>query len=167
MSGAYLPPCPILPRHSLTGFDSGKPELDDWLKARAIGSEGKSARTIVITDAPGAVVAYRSLATGHTLREEVPGKIRHNLPRMVPLIILARLAVDKSHHGKGLGSSLLKDAFQRTVQMSEIAGVRALIVHAIDEAAVDFYRRYGFEIFPQGTRTLIMPIETVIKATGV
>jgi predicted N-acetyltransferase YhbS len=79
------------------------------------------------------------------------------------MIVLGRLAVHIDHHGKGIGNGLLKDALMRAVQVSQIVGSRAVLVHAIDQDAVVFYVRYGFVEFPQGSRSLFLPTETIIQ----
>ncbi len=165
---AYAAPEPINVDHRLEGFACGKQPLDDWLTARAIRSEAKSARTFVVraqagSDA-GRVIAYYALATGSVAREEVPKKIRQGLPNPAPVLVLARLAVDKQHSGKRIGPALLKDAMLRVLEIAKSAGVRALIVHAIDDEAVNFYAKYGFQIFPAGTKTMFLPIETLIQS---
>lgn len=90
--------------------------------------------------------------------------MRHGSPDPVPVMVLGRLAVDRRHQGAGLGAALLKDAMLRTVEISRAAGVRMLIVHAMDEGTAQFYKRYGFEAFPREPLTLFLPIETVIAA---
>jgi ribosomal protein S18 acetylase RimI-like enzyme len=81
-------------------------------------------------------------------------------------MVLGRLAVDRNHGGRGIGPSLLREAIQRAVQASQIAGLRGPIVHAIDDEAVSFYAKYGFQVFPAGTRTMFLPIETLREAIG-
>jgi GNAT superfamily N-acetyltransferase len=161
----YAAPTPVTADHRLDGFDCGKLPLDSWLKAHALDNEGKASRTYVIDaklgEDAGNVVAYYTLAFGSITREEVPKKVRQGLPNPVPVMVLGRLAVDKRHAGKGLGPALLREALQRTAEASRIGGLRALIVHAIDDDAVAFYTKYGFQIFPAGSRTLFLPIETV------
>lgn len=167
---AYSSPTPITADHRLDGFECGKAPLDEWLKAHALENEGKASRTYVVTAQTGAdagnVVAYYTLANGSVTREEVPRKIRQGLPNPVPTMVLGRLAVDKGHAGKGIGPGLLREAVQRTSQASQIAGIRALIVHAIDDNAVGFYAKYGFQVFPSGSRTMFLPIETLMQAIG-
>ena len=160
----YRAPVPITAEHRLEGFESGKPPLDDWLKTHAIDNEGKASRTFVVVDDHGAVWAYYTLATGNVTRTEVPRKLRHGLPNPVPVMVLARLAVDRRHAGKGLGPALLREAMTRTLKVSNNAGVRALIVHAIDDDAVGFYAKYGFQLFPPETRTMFLPIESIAAA---
>ena len=157
------PPQPINADDDLGPFDCGDELLSDWLRQQALGSEGASARTYVVKDRRR-VVGYYCLATGGVARETVPRKIRHGLPDPVPVMILGRLAVDKAYQRVGIGSSLLKDALQRTLQVSGQVGVRAVLVHAIDEEAKAFYATYGFIESPAGTRTLFLPLESVAKA---
>lgn len=161
----YAPPVPITSDHQLERFDSGNPLLDEWLRTHALDNEDKASRTYVVSvltgEDAGFVAGYYTLAYGDVLRTEVPRKIRQGLPNPVPVMVLGRLAVDRRHAGRGIGSSLLREALQRTVQASQIAGLRALIVHAIDDHALRFYAKYGFQVFPAGTRTMFLPIETV------
>lgn len=160
----YKPPEPITSDHRVDGFESGKAPLDDWLRAHAVENEGRASRTFVVTDAGRDVQGYYTLATGSVTRQEVPRKLRQNLPNPVPVMVLGRLAIDRQHQGKGLGPALLKDAMSRTLRVSLEAGVRALIVHAIDDDAVTFYAKYGFQVFPPETQTLFLPIETLHAA---
>jgi ribosomal protein S18 acetylase RimI-like enzyme len=166
----YAAPVPITADHKLDGFESGKPALDEWLRGHAMENEDKASRTYVVTaqagEDAGRVVAYYTLAYGSVIRSEVPKKVRQGLPNPVPVMVLGRLAVDQRHARKGIGPSLLREAMQRTLQASSIAGLRALIVHAVDDEAVGFYAKYGFQIFPAGSRTLFLPIETLRQAIG-
>ena len=166
----YASPTPITTDHRIDGFDCGKAPLDEWLKAHALENEGKASRSYVVTaqagEDAGNVVAFYTLANGSVTREEIPKKIRQGLPNPVPIMVLGRLAVDKRHAGNGIGPGLLRQAMQRTWQASQVAGIRALVVHAIDDDAVGFYAKYGFQIFPSGSRTLFLPIETLQRAIG-
>jgi ribosomal protein S18 acetylase RimI-like enzyme len=166
----YVPPVPITAEHRLDRFDCGKPTLDEWLRAHALDNEGKASRTYVVTAAVGEeaghVVGYYTLANGSVVRSEVPKKIRQGLPNPVPVMVLGRLAVDKDHSGRRIGPALLREAMQRTLEASQIAGLRALIVHAMDDEAVSFYAKYGFQVFPAGTRTMFLPIVTLREALG-
>lgn len=164
----YAPPVPITADHRLDRFECGKPSLDEWLRAHALDNEDKASRTYVVTawtgEDAGHVVAYYTLAYGSVVRQEVPKKIRQGLPNPVPAMVLGRLAVDRNHSGNGLGPALLREAMQRTAEASQIAGLRALIVHAIDDEAVGFYAKYGFQVFPAGSKTMFLPIETLRQA---
>lgn len=157
-------PEPLKAHHDLSQFECGKSALDQWLRSHAMANEGTSSRTFVVCDDGATVVGYYTLATGSVARTEVPRRIRHNLPNPVPIMVLGRLAVDKRCQGLKLGSALLREAMLRTLRVSEQAGVRALVVHAIDDEAVAFYTRYGFQIFPPETRTLLLPVETIAAA---
>lgn len=161
----YTVPTPITADHELDRFDCGKPPLDAWLRQHALENEGRASRTYVVTALSGPdtgyVIAFYTLATGGVALKQVPRRYRHGLPNPVPVIILGRLAVDRRYAGLKIGPALLGQAFSRTLEVSTTAGVRALIVHAIDDDAVDFYEKYGFRMFPAGTRTLFLPIETI------
>lgn len=160
----FRAPTPIQPAHRLDGFNSGKEPLDDWLRAHALENEGKASRTFVIADGQQTVQAYYTLATGSVMRTEVPNKYRHGLPNPVPVMVLGRLAVDERFQGKRLGPAMLKEALTRTLRVSQEAGVRAIIVHAIDDDAVNFYAKYRFQVFPRESRTLFLPTETIASS---
>jgi GNAT superfamily N-acetyltransferase len=164
----YSAPVPLTAHHRIDGFECGKPKLTDWLKAHALDNEGRSSRTYVVVantgPQAGDVIAYYTLATGGVTRSEMPPKIRHDLPNPVPVMVLGRLAVDERHQKKGIGPAMLREAMQRTLEISQSAGVRALIVHAIDDEAVTFYLKYGFVLFPSDSRTMFLPIETITGA---
>lgn len=157
-------PEPLQARHNLAQFECGKPPLDQWLRSHAMANEGKSSRTFVLCDDGNIVLAYYTLATGSVARTEMPRRIRHDLPNPVPVMVLGRLAIDRRCQGLKLGAALLREAMLRTLRVSEQAGVRALVVHAIDDEAIAFYTRYGFQVFPPETRTLLLPVETMAAA---
>lgn len=164
----YSAPVQLTADHRIEGFDCGKPKLTDWLKAHALDNEGRSSRTYVVVantgPQTGDVVGYYTLATGGVTRSEMPRRIRHDLPNPAPVMLLGRLAVDERHQKKGIGPAMLREAMQRTLEISRSAGVRALMVHAIDDEAVTFYLRYGFVLFPADSRTMFLPIETLAAA---
>jgi GNAT superfamily N-acetyltransferase len=159
------PPERLTEQHNVSGFENGRqPSLDQWLRERALASEGFSARTYVIcaADSPGRVVGFYALATGMEQRIALPSaRLRRGMPEQVPILLIGRLAVDQRFQGLGLGSELLADALRRCLSASEIAGARAVVTHAIDEDAVRFYQRRGFVLSPLGSRVMVMPIETV------
>lgn len=142
-----LSPVEALARtHDLSSFDCGlHPSLNDWLKRFAwTNQQNESSRTYVVHRA-NRVVAYYSIATGSVAKEEAPERIAKGLANHpIPVILLTRLAVDKSEQGTGLGKAMLKDAMIRVAAAADIVGARALLVHAIDEKAAAFYRRFGF-----------------------
>ena len=151
-------------RHSLTAFDCGNEAMNRWLREHALDNEGKVSRTYVVADAAGSVIAYYTLSTGRIDRWEMPKKMRHNLPEVVPVLVLGRLAVDRNHSSLGLGGSLLREAMMRTLEASLSIGIRALQVHAIDEAAEPFYLQYGFVRSPTAGRSMILLLETIQAA---
>jgi GNAT superfamily N-acetyltransferase len=159
------PPERLTERHDLSTFDNGKhPSLDDWLRERALASEGLSARTYAICDrdAPARVVGYYAISTAMEQRAALPSaKLRRGMPEQVPLLLIGRLAIDLTFQGTGLGTELLSDALRRCLTASEIAGVRGVVAHAIDADAVRFYRRHGFLLSPLGERVMLLPIEAV------
>jgi GNAT superfamily N-acetyltransferase len=143
--------------HRLETFDCGKPALTDWLLQHALQAQGSgSARTFVACD-PTRVAGYYSLTVGQIDTLEAPKRVRRGMGRYpIPLVILARLAVDLDYQKQGLGYSLLQDAIMRTVAVAEQAGIRALLTHPIDAEADAFYRRFGFEPTPMQDRQLIL-----------
>lgn len=164
----YLAPVPLTADHRIDGFDCGKTKLNDWLKAHALDNEGRSSRTYVVVantgPQAGDVIGYYTLATGGVTRSEMPRKIRQDLPNPVPVMMLGRLAIDERHQKRSIGPAMLREAMQRTLDISQSAGVRALMVHAIDDEAVTFYLQYGFVTFPADSRTMFLPIETLAAA---
>lgn len=134
--------------HDVALFQSGEQVLDDWLKRRALTNQTSGAsRTYVITD-ERRVIGYYALAAGAVTANEAPGKVRRNMPDPIPVMVLGRLAVDQEWQGQGLGLDLLRDAILRTLQAAEIAGIRALLVHALHEQAARFYEHAGFRPSP-------------------
>jgi GNAT superfamily N-acetyltransferase len=130
--------------HDCSSFCSGEPMLDAWLAQRALKNQASGAsRTYVVCC--GRVVGYYSLAVGSASRRSATGAVARNMPDPVPVMLLARLAVDSAWQGRGLGASLLQDAVARTVQAADIAGIRAMLVHALSPDAERFYRYFGFQ----------------------
>lgn len=158
--GELRPPEPLSPDHDLSGFSCGRPELDAWLRQRAGKAEGASARTYVLCEGK-VVFGYYCLAAGAIARESVPGRLRRNMPDPLPVMIVGRLAVDRSRQRRGLGKALLKDALLRIAQAAAIVGLRAVVVHAIDSEAEAFYRQFGFIEYPTTSRVMFLPIETL------
>ena len=109
------------------------------------------------------VVAFYCLSAGSVTRRDLPRRLRHDTPDAIPIVVMGRLAVDAAFQGRGLGQGLLRDAILRTLTAAETIGVRALLVHALDDAA-PFYRKYGFVSSPINERTLILPLETARAA---
>lgn len=158
------PPVPLTAGHDLSGFDCGDPALNDWLRHRALKNESRFSRTYVVC-ADGRVVAYFCISAGAVERAAAPGKIRRNAPDTIPVSIIGRLAVSRDHAGKGLGADILSDALRRIAVASRSIGIGAVLVHAKDDAAKHFYMSCAeFIEYPEDSRTLFLPIETVIAA---
>ena len=151
-------PEPLRADRDLSGFECGAPVLDEWLRRKAARNEGSGAsRTYVVCEG-ARVLAYYSLATGSVEHGHAPGRVRRNMPDPIPVMILGRLAVDASVQGQGIGRGLLKDAILRTLKAAQIAGIRAILVHALDETAAAFYRKHGFLDSPIDSLTLMLPL---------
>lgn len=150
-------PEPLTVDHLLDAFACGSSALDDWLKRRAMANHLAGAcRTFVVADEEKRVLGYYGLAAGAVSHSMAPGAIRRNMPDPIPVMVLARLAVDRQVQGMKFGSGMLQDAVKRTVMVAEHAGVRALLVHALDEQAKQFYRHYGFVDSPVQPMTLML-----------
>jgi GNAT superfamily N-acetyltransferase len=159
MSIKLSPPQPLLAEHRLEGFSCGEPSLDDWLRRRALLNQTTGAsRTFVVVDDSGQVRAYYALAAGAVSHQQSPGSIRRNMPDPVPVMVLGRLAVDQSLQGQHMGAALLQDALHRAAAVAQNIGVRALLVHALNERAQQFYSHYGFVSSPLNPMTLMLPL---------
>lgn len=144
--GKVTAPVPLNTTHILCEFHCRETVLDEWLKHRGLKNQSTgAARTFVICEENSSrVVGFYSLATGSVNHAIAPGGLRRNMPDPVPVIILARLAVDADYHGQGLGADLLHDAVLRIYRVAENIGVRAIMVHALTDAAKQFYLHHGF-----------------------
>ncbi|MDO8466398.1 MAG: GNAT family N-acetyltransferase [Gallionella sp.] len=152
-------PQPLAQIHDCSGFDCGEPTLNEWLKRRALANQITGAsRTFVLVGEFDRVLGYYALAAGAVAHANATGAVRRNMPDPVPVMVLGRLAVDLSCQGKKLGAALLKDAVLRTVAVSENAGMRALLAHALNEPARQFYIQYGFSVSPVNPLTLMLPL---------
>lgn len=156
--GIITPPEPIDATHCLDGFDCGVPVLNEWLKRQALANEASGASRTFVVCVDRRVIGFYALATGSVRRSEAPGRIKRHMPEPIPVMVLARLAVDLHRQGKGVGSGLLKDAMMRTITVSKLAGIRAIVVHALSEEAKDFYLRHGFQESPLHQMTLMLSI---------
>lgn len=148
-------------------FDSGQVALNQFLQRYAlVNQKANSAQTYVCCK-EGNVVGFYSLTVGSADTQEVPLRVMKGLARHpAPVMILARLAVDQAHQGKGLGRALLKDALLRTLQAADIAGIRALLVHAKDEAAKQWYTGWEFEPSPTDPFHLFLVLKDLKAIVG-
>jgi len=136
--------------HDVDGFDCGKEPLDRFLQRHAlVNQKAGSAQTYVVCRGEQRVAGYYSLAVGAVEHADATGRVSKGLARHpIPVMLLARLAIDRAEQGKGLGKALLKDALLRTAQAADIAGIRALLVHAKDDEARAWYEQFDFEPSP-------------------
>lgn len=158
---AYTAPTKIESIHETENFDSGQESLNVWLKKRALKNERDGASRTYVVCENNQVVGYYSIAAGSVSRDLAISKAKRNMPDPIPAMILARLAVDINHQGKGLGTALLKDAVLRILQASEIAGIKVILVHALDERAKTFYEKYGFKPSPINELILMVTLKDI------
>lgn len=155
-------PKPLDPTHLVDDFECGEASLDDWLKRRSLVNQSSGAsRTFVVVDEAGRVWGYYAMAAGAVAHQIATGSVRRNMPDPIPVMVLARLAVDRRAQGSKLGAALLKDAVNRAAIVSAHTGVRALLVHALNDRASQFYKYYGFRESPQNAMTLMLRLGTV------
>lgn len=151
-------PAPLDDHHIIDEFDSGTDALDDWLRRRSRTNQASGAsRTFVVCEGQR-VVAYYSLASSSIACAEAVGRFRRNMPDPIPVITLARLAVDSAWQGQGLGRALVRDAGKRVIAAADLVGIRGMIVHAISEDAKAFYLGRGFLPSPTSEMTLMIPL---------
>ncbi|HUY89415.1 MAG TPA: GNAT family N-acetyltransferase [Pirellulales bacterium] len=158
---AYSPLCPLDGGHDRAVFDCGAPALDLYLRNYALQNQKRGiVRNYVTTRKDdNIVVAFYSLVYGSLDQKLLPAMLVKGAGKYdIPVMLLARLAVDRREQGKGLGKALLKDAILRTMQAAEIAGLKLLLVHAKDETAARFYQKHGFEQVLGDPLTLFLPV---------
>ena len=152
----------LTPNHKIEGFDCGREELNRYLLRYAWQNQQAGAAQTYVGLLGDAVIGYHTLAVGHVLSDEAPERVTKGLARHpVPIMLLARLAVDKRWQGQGAGKALLKDAMQRTLQAADIAGIRAFAVHAKDQEARSFYEKFDFIPAPSDPMHLFVLLKDV------
>lgn len=157
-------PEPLADQHLLSAFQSGESTLDEWLIRRALKNQTTGASRTYVVAVDRRVVGYYALASGSVMAAETPGSIRRNMPDPIPVMVLGRLAVDQAWQGKGVGKALLRDAIIRTLQAAEIAGIRAILVHALHDQAAAFYQKAGFTTSPISEHTLMLALKAAKAA---
>ncbi len=148
--------------HRAENFQCGALSLDDWLRKHALQSHRSGgSRVFVTTETDPDIVGYYALAAGAVMPRDSSARLVRGLAanQPVPVVLLGRLAVDARHQGQHLGRSLLLDAMMRVLQAGELIGIRALLVHAIDERAREWYAQFGFERSPTHPLHLILLIK--------
>jgi GNAT superfamily N-acetyltransferase len=156
-------PAPIAREDNVDDFDSGEESLNNWLKKRALKSHLSGACRVFVVKNEKKVVAYYGLSAGSIALDAAPKKMQRNMPNLLPVLLLGRLAVDRGHHNKGIGKGLLRDAMIRATLIAEEAGVFAILVHALSDQAKQFYLSCGFVLSPLQPMTLFMTVSTIKK----
>jgi predicted N-acetyltransferase YhbS len=160
---ALSAPEPIGTSHQVGDFSSGVFSLDEWLKRRAVANQASgAARTFVVCEADK-VIGYYALASGSVTVAAARGRFRRNMPEPIPVVVLARLAVDRAYHGRSLGRALVRDAARRVVQAADAIGIRGIVVHAISDDAKAFYLALGFEPSPIEPMSLMVTLADIRK----
>lgn len=165
----FQKPVPIEMLHRTEGFRCGVPSLDEWLRKHALQSHRSGGtRVFVTTVADVDVAGYYALAAGAVMPREAPARLLRGLAgnQPVPVVLLGRLAVDARHHHQRLGRSLLLDAMTRVLAAGDSIGIRALVVHAVDERARAWYTQFGFERSSTHPLHLILLIKDLRATAG-
>lgn len=152
--------------HDVSQFECGEPALDNWLKKRALQNEEAGASRTYVLRTGNEIAGYYALATGAIAHAEAAGRVRRNMPDPVPVIILGRLAIASKFQGRGIGTALLRDAVLRIMQAAEIAGIRAILVHALSDQAKGFYKKHGFIPSPADPMTLMITVAEAARIVG-
>ena len=161
---APSPPELLADQHDIGDFSSGDASLDDWLKRRARSNQVSGAtRTYVVCEGKR-VMGYYALASGVVTVESATGRFRRNMPNPIPVVVLARLAVDRNWQGRGIGRALFRDAALRVAHAADAIGIRGIVVHAISEEAKKFYLGLGFDASPREPMTLMVTLSDVRAA---
>jgi GNAT superfamily N-acetyltransferase len=148
--------------HPVEDFDSGRVELNRYLQRFAWQNQQAGAAQTYVGVVGAVLVGYYSLAVGHVTLENAPDRLKKGLAKHpIPIMLLARLAVDRRWQGQGIGRALLRDAMQRTVQAADIAGIRAFAVHAKDDQARRFYAHFDFIPSPTDPMHLFVLLKDV------
>jgi GNAT superfamily N-acetyltransferase len=157
---------PFAGDHKTSTFESGEPSVDEWLKSTARFSQNENlAQTFVIANENNDVIGYYALCSAAIHRNELAKPLKiHGFPAMIPLILLARLGVDKAHQRTGLGARLLSDAFSRCLSVSSNVAVHGVLVHALNDALKLYYKGYGFVELPSLPNSLILPMRIIAAA---
>ncbi len=152
-------PEPLSRSHDVSDFHCGEAKLDEWLKHRAMANEESGASRTYVICSGSRVVGYYALAAGAVAHTLAPGSVRRNMPDPVPVMVMGRLALDSRFQGRGIGLDLLMDAVLRSVQAAQIAGIRAMMVHAMSDRAKRFYEKAGFIESPEHPMLLFLPMK--------
>jgi GNAT superfamily N-acetyltransferase len=148
--------------HPVDSFDCGQEALNQWLRKHALQNQGAGAAQTYVGLDGDTLIGYYSLAVGQIEFSDAPERLQKGLARHpIPIMLLARLAVDKNWQKMGVGRALLRDAMLRTLQAAEIAGIRALAVHAKDEHARRYYEQFDFAPSPADPLHLLVLLKDI------
>lgn len=161
---ALSAPVVLAEHHELDSFNSGEASLDEWLKKRARANQSGGASRVFVACEGSRVAGYYALSSSSIAPAIVPGRFRRNMPDPIPVVLLGRLAIDKSWQGKGVGRSMFRDAAMRVSQAADIIGVRGIIVHAISDDARKFYLALGFTECAEAPMTLVVTLQDIRAA---
>lgn len=146
------------------GFDSGAHELDEWLLKYAWQNQRAHSATTFVSTVDQQVVGYYAVAVAGIARENAAAEVSKGMPREVPVLLIARLAVDQRFQGRGVGRALLADALHRACHLSAEVGMRAVLIHARDDAARSFYLSAAeFQESPTDPLHLMLTIAQITK----
>jgi GNAT superfamily N-acetyltransferase len=148
--------------HAVDAFDCGREELNRFLQQHALQNQRSGGAQTYIALVDQTVAGYYALAVGSVAQEDSPERVKKGLAKhSIPIMILARLAVDRHWQKRGIGAGLLKDATLRTLQAAEIAGIRAFVVHAKDDVAKSFYQHFNFVPSPSDPLHLFLLLKDI------
>jgi GNAT superfamily N-acetyltransferase len=159
-----LPPEPLADGHEFGDFNCGEASLDDWLKRRACANQVSGASRTYVVCQGKCVIGYYALASGAITVESARGRFRRNMPNPIPVAVLARLAIDRSWQGQGMGRALFRDAARRVAHAADVIGIRGIVVHALSDEAKNFYLALGFDASPHEPMTLMVTLIDVRAA---
>ena len=151
-------PEPLAIHHRIAAFSSGVASLDEWLQRRALPNQASGASRTFVVCLDQEVVGYYALASSAVAPAAAPGRFRRNMPDPIPVVVLGRLAVARSHQSQGLGRALFQDAARRTLHAAEAIGIRGLLIHALSEEARAFYLRLGLDESPLDPMILMVTL---------
>jgi GNAT superfamily N-acetyltransferase len=158
------PPRLLTDSDDLNGFSCSDPELDDWLKKRALRNQASGATRTYVVVREGMVAGFYAIAAGAVMPSEATGRFRRNMPEVIPVVLLARLATDERFAGQGLGRAMIRHCSQRVLDASDILGARGILVHAASPAAKAFYIAVGFTPSPVNPMTLMITMPDIRAA---
>ena len=154
----------LQPHHAVEAFDCGQEALNRFLQKHALQNQRSGGSQTYVGLVNEAVIGYYALAVGSVEQDHAPERVKKGLAKhSIPIMLLARLAIDLNWQKQGVGAALLKDATLRTLQAADIAGIRALVVHAKDDVAKKFYERFDFLPSPTDPLHFFMLLKDVRK----